>query len=327
MTSNSHTGCECRHRPRAYHRASSAATARLACPPRASSCHPPCVPCHPRCVPCTDWPLSLLLASYVLLESPDAHPTAINLTQFRGFTEDCKIAAAKADVDIIFTRANRAIADGSDKKPKKDAGSDKGKMGQDEFVHAIIRLGVLRAEAAEGRGSCKSLAASFDSIMKECVSPHAVFDLEDDFSAVLQTRGVRAALAKHREALKAQYLRWSGAEVGLSSASSTMSLTELMLALKEAKLLCDKCTAREVTSFFVRVNADDELYLPDPKSKGKGYGATELDYVRMRSPCDLHAISQTNPPLAPASPQPRCFAEPRFAEPRRDLDVCATGGV
>ena len=40
----------------------------------------------------------------------------------------------------------------------------------------------------------------------------------------------------------------------------------------------ERCTAREVTSFFVRVNADDELYLPDPRAKRRGKGADELDY-------------------------------------------------
>ena len=56
--------------------------------------------------------------------------------------------------------------------------------------------------------------------------------------------------------------------------------SQLLLALKEAKQLDERCTAREVTSFFVMVNADDEVYLPAPGTKpaDRNRGAAELDY-------------------------------------------------
>merc|ERR1711908_141685 len=40
----------------------------------------------------------------------------------------------------------------------------------------------------------------------------------------------------------------------------TMNLDEMMSMLKEARVLDDKCTAREVTTFFVLVNLDDEIF-------------------------------------------------------------------
>ena len=167
--------------------------------------------------------IKLAYRLYVLFESIEQTPTSMNMNQFRQFCIDIKCGASKPDIDIIFTRANRSISDGEAKKPaKKDAGADKGKMGQDEFLHGIIRLGYERAERQGGKGSCASLAKSFREIMNDCVTPYAVFDLEDELTAVLQTRGVRAALGKHKEQLHAQYMRWSGADAGAGADASTM---------------------------------------------------------------------------------------------------------
>ena len=38
-----------------------------------------------------------------------------------------------------------------------------------------------------------SLAIDFAAMMKECVIPYAVFDLEDEFSDVIASRTVRAS--------------------------------------------------------------------------------------------------------------------------------------
>jgi len=48
----------------------------------------------------------------------------------------------------------------------------------------------------------------------------------------------------------------------------TMNLGELVSMLKEAQVLDSKCTAREVTTFFVMVNIDDELYVNAARSRG-----------------------------------------------------------
>ena len=46
-----------------------------------------------------------------------------------------------------------------------------------------------------------------------------------------------------------------------------MNLGELVSMLKEAQVLDSKCTAREVTTFFVMVNIDDELYANAGRSR------------------------------------------------------------
>ena len=80
----------------------------------------------------------------------------------------------------------------------------------------------------------------------------------------------------------------------MDDCDTSMSLSELIMALKEGKLLDDpRCTARTVTSFFVRVNASDAIYVPEgcccaegevpPHAEDKGGGAAnqaanELDF-------------------------------------------------
>ena len=59
-----------------------------------------------------------------------------------------------------------------------------------EFVHSIVRLGLMRAEKRkEGVGVLSSLAECFESIMAACVQPHAVPELHDSFSQTLASRG------------------------------------------------------------------------------------------------------------------------------------------
>ena len=54
---------------------------------------------------------------------------------------------------------------------------------------------------------------------------------------------VRAVLDKHREKLVEQFLKWSGTDGSLGGGADTMSLQELMLALKTSKLFCEKYNA------------------------------------------------------------------------------------
>ena len=118
--------------------------------------------------------------------------------------------------------------------------------------------------------------------MEECVKPHASFDLEDDLRDEIRGRQVRAALAKHRESLHRQFMRWAAADKALGCADDGMSLGELLLALKEARVLDERCTAREVARLFVMINAEDEIYVAKPGGHGKGRskskGAAKLDF-------------------------------------------------
>ena len=127
--------------------------------------------------------------------------------EFRQFAEDCKLfetkEASKTDVDLIFTRVNRAApapagADAGGRRAStgggaKGASENSQKMGQDEFVHAVVRLALARANNKKREELTRSLELSFAAMMKECVIPYAVFDLEDEFSDVIASRTVRAS--------------------------------------------------------------------------------------------------------------------------------------
>jgi len=65
----------------------------------------------------------------------------------------------------------------------------------------------------------------------------------------------------------------SGEPAGESDRLTTLNLTELLLMLKEARLLDDSCSARAVTTFFVKVNLDDELYVRED--------GVELDHTQL----------------------------------------------
>jgi hypothetical protein len=224
--------------------------------------------------------LKLAFRMYVLLAAAELQPSAMSLTQFRRFVDDCHVlrqGASKTEVDLIFTRVNRARPRGP-REPVAAASVRNDKMGQDEFVHALVRLAVLRAEQA---GAFTGLGECFARLVDDCIVPHAAFSLEDKMSELLRSRGVRAALAKHRDALSAQFCRWAGTDRTVGSRADAMSLAELMVVLREAKLLDEKCTAKEVTGFFVMVNADDEIYCADARTttaREESKGAAELDF-------------------------------------------------
>jgi hypothetical protein len=46
-----------------------------------------------------------------------------------------------------------------------------------------------------------------------------------------------------------------------------MNLAELMILLKEAAVLDEMCTAREVCTMFVKVNVDDDIF--EQKQQGR----------------------------------------------------------
>ena len=229
--------------------------------------------------------LKLAYRLYTLLESPESDPKDINLTQFRRFVEDCGIPVSKVETDPIFTRVNRNLTSQQTGKAAgtgaKSAAERADKMGQEEFVHAIVRLGVVCAERnAKAAGRPANMCTCFHDLMKECVKPHAIFELDDELSEALRSRSVRAVFAKHQHGLEEQFKRWSSSDKSLGDSCETMSLNELTVAFKEAKLFDELCTPREVTTFFVMVNADDEIYKPTGGVGGKDShsGAAELDY-------------------------------------------------
>ena len=62
-----------------------------------------------------------------------------------------------------------------------------------------MRLGMLRAdllrEAGRTDAAGLTLGAAFEQVMTECVIPNVAFEMEDEFTGILQERGTRAALA------------------------------------------------------------------------------------------------------------------------------------
>ena len=57
--------------------------------------------------------LKLAFRMFCLLESPEADPRDMNLTQFRRFIEEAKLKeacrACAAEVDLVWTRVNRVV--------------------------------------------------------------------------------------------------------------------------------------------------------------------------------------------------------------------------
>ena len=93
---------------------------------------------------------------------------------------------------------------------------------------------------------------------------------------------------------------------GAQAGGESMNLGELMTTLKDARVLDDRCTAREVTAFFVMVNADDELYLPDPTAPASGKGAAELDYAEFEE-IVCRICREKIPPLEDGDDSPMPF--------------------
>ena len=151
------------------------------------------------------------------IRGDDAHAVS-RFVDKRVFRSGLRGAGSKTvETDLIFTRVNR---EASTEGKKANASKGDNKMGQAEFVHAIVRLGLSRCELQRGEAGTvnegpwdeivASLGECFERIMAECVGPNATFEMNDELSTIIQGRGVKAALGKHNEALKQQYLRWSG---------------------------------------------------------------------------------------------------------------------
>jgi hypothetical protein len=124
------------------------------------------------------------------------------------------------------------------------------------------------------------LEFALNEVCDRCVEPYASLELKDELSELIQSRGVRAALAKHAEKLRKQFDRWSLSAGESKAFGGLMSLSELMICLKECGILDEACTPKEVTSFFVMVNADDEIYDPldGAAANAAGGGSAELDF-------------------------------------------------
>ena len=240
-------------------------------------------------------PLKLSFRLYTLIGSQDDDPDDMSMAQYLQFVKDARIAAdhwLPSDDDMIFILANRepavddnidlsdreAVSRAKKRKQRNDANPD-GELLQHEFVSACVRLAVHRymIKPAKTDPTLESglIAEAFGLLVERHIIPFATFEVQDELSLLVKSRGVRAAIARYRDELLEIFMQYSRADRALiqgqtkATANATMNLAELMILLKEANVIDDALTAREVCTFFVKVNMDDELYTSQERKARK----------------------------------------------------------
>jgi len=153
------------------------------------------------------------------------------------------------------------------------------RLTQPEFVGSLFRLGAMRASLLDTKAKrWGSLASAFDELITEHMIPQS-YQKKDVISEMLKTnRNVTFVLDKWRDKCTLPFGLYS--TVDESDATDTrgrlvnkakltmMNLTEFLELMKDAGVLDDEhCTVRAVTSFFVIVNMDDEIYEADKSAR------------------------------------------------------------
>jgi len=136
------------------------------------------------------------------------------------------------------------------------------RLGQHQFVHALIRVSWVRYK--EHVEPSTALASCFGRLTRECLEGLAerVSAAQEEVRELCKSRGVRAALLHHRKELKATYVLYARIDkLEVGGHAATMSLAELMSLLKETGLLDLKLNPRVIAEAFVHVNMEDELYV------------------------------------------------------------------
>ena len=72
-------------------------------------------------------------------------------------------------------------------------------------IHALIRLAKLRYGGELLPIEKCPLGAALDRLVTQCIQPNLNFEIIDEITAQMKDRGVRAALSKHGEALRAAF--------------------------------------------------------------------------------------------------------------------------
>jgi len=303
--------------------------------------------------------LKIAYRLYSLLGSGSGSSDGMDLTQFRFFVDECEIRTPKGNaggtkissavVDLIFQRANRDLGSSSRSgtavntgttRPGQNPvatpmrliegeeilrslpgaeGNSEFKLLQFEFVHAVLRLAKTRFGPDLPREDPAPLATSLDLLMERCVKANLRLSVSDEITEAMQSRRLRAVLARHYGTLSRAFMLYCGVDesdgVELSERTAkrskrgadhgkgkstngeggkqtpqaeaapsksndpgrltTLNLSELLTMLKEARLLDDSCSPRAVTTFFVKVNLDDELY---EREDGQQLDHTQLEY-------------------------------------------------
>ena len=192
-------------------------------------------------------------------------------------------------IERVFHQANRELDQGVGEGgahglPSNEDNPDTCLMAH-EFIHALLRLAKTRYGDLIDRGNDPApLSSVFERLMDICVCPAAPFELGDKMSITCRERKVKAVWRKYETTLRAVYKGFSalggelvtgGEEVSAANGrvvpaaapngkneadnDDALDLRELLLMLRECRMLDHRLTCRTVTAFFVQVNVDDEL--------------------------------------------------------------------
>ena len=113
--------------------------------------------------------------------------------------------------------------------------------------------------------------------------------MRDELSITLKSRGVRATLLKYREELDDVFTIYCRADRALAvgvadaAANGTMNLSELLILLKEAQILDERCTARAICTMFVKVNVDEMAFA----CEGSDGGVAAAKARKSATSCEL----------------------------------------
>ena len=237
----------------------------------------------------------------------EAEPKDLGLDQIRMFVHDCKLLDdGVLDVEVQHcvqqVLNNGALApqqgDPSLQRRRNSFSLRADRLKEADFVACLCRLSYLWFNRIAEKPS-GSLAKCFNTFMEDRIIPNAVFELRDELSEAIESNPVQRVLKKHKAKLYEQYYRWSASDRGggAQSDTSTMSLGELMTALGESKIVDTLCTVKEVTTFFVMTNADDELKVKDEsEALSSKNGSAELDFDEFCEICVRVCNEKVPPP-------------------------------
>ena len=129
---------------------------------------------------------------------------------------------------------------------------------QHEFVGALLRLAMLRHKVRLKQSSIPVVGVigqAFDVLIKQQIAPRIMkLDAADPIKVALRGRGCKAVRLKFEEKLRKLFDEFArdapvpGATAAKKKEQETMNLGELVSMLKEAQVLDDKCTVREVAT-------------------------------------------------------------------------------
>lgn len=182
------------------------------------------------------------------------------------------------EAEAALAKANKTGANSP--TPEEDGGRFD-RLIQHEFVGALLRLAVMRGALLSTSGfKRQSLALCLDEIVKEHLIPFSVAK-DDTVSELLQQRNVQWVLDKWRDKMAHPFSVYATADEsdavdergrikkGAGARMQLMNLIEMLTLFREASIIDDShCTVRTVTSFFVLVNMDDEIYEIDAGPRG-----------------------------------------------------------